>query len=204
MAATKPRTMTLMAFRRTDQFSGALRVVPGSRTRKGVRRHSGRASCNSLKGLAGTDAPGGTAAGESAHTSAAHAADCSTDADLAGSIAENDVRTPTKKRPKSKGKHAAAKTGGGGEVGPVEALWEEKAELDGGEILPEDGIGFVEAVNEHINLVKLTELLLRGADEKSCKSLLGQLLDIRYGKNARLAAAARDEGPDKLTWNLPR
>ena len=204
MAVAKPRTMTLMVFRRTDQFSGELRVVSGSRTRKGVRRHGGQASCNSLKELSGTAAACGTAAGESAHTSAAHAAGCSTDADLAGSIAKDDQRTPPKMNTKSKGKQAATKTGDGGQKGPIESLWEEKAGLDGGEDLPEDGIGFVEAVNEHINLVKLTELMLRGTHEKSCKSRLGQLLDIRYGKNARLAAAVKDDEPDKLTWNLPR
>ena len=43
----------------------------------------------------------------------------------------------------------------------------------------------MDAVNKHIDLVRLTELSLRGADERSSKSLLEQLLEMRYGKNSR-------------------
>jgi hypothetical protein len=88
--------------------------------------------------------------------------------------------TPDKKKAsKSKPKES----GGGG--GPVESLWNERATLDGGVPLPEDGIGFVDAVNVNIDLIRLTELLLRGTDEKSSKSLLERLLEMKYGKNAR-------------------
>ncbi len=71
----------------------------------------------------------------------------------------------------------------------MESLWDERAQLDGGVPLPEDGVGFVDAVNVNIDLIRLTELLLRGTDEKSSKSLLERLLEMRYGKNARGTAA---------------
>ena len=46
-------------------------------------------------------------------------------------------------------------------------------------------MGFVDAVNVNIDLIRLTEILLRGTDEKSSKSLLERLLEMGYGKNAR-------------------
>jgi len=67
----------------------------------------------------------------------------------------------------------------------VESLWDERAQLDGGVPLPEDGVGFVDAVNVNIDLIRLTELLLRGTEERSSKSLLERLLEMRYGKNVR-------------------
>jgi hypothetical protein len=69
-------------------------------------------------------------------------------------------------------------------------------------VLPEDGIGFVEKLNERLDLLRFTELLLRRTDVKLAKSLMAQLLDLRYGKNARLGAK-RDSDMDDLTWNLP-
>jgi len=176
----KPQTITMRAFRGTDTFSGSVRVQGGSRTRRGVRRQNRPASCNSLTELAGSDAGRGSTAGGSAPTSAAHAADHKTDADPAKTKVKKARCTPDKKKAsKSKPKES----GGGG--GPVESLWNERATLDGGVPLPEDGIGFVDAVNVNIDLIRLTELLLRGTDEKSSKSLLERLLEMKYGKNAR-------------------
>jgi hypothetical protein len=195
MGQTKPITITMLAFRRMDTFSGEMRVVSGSRTRRGVRRHGRRASCKSPEELAGTDAACGAAAGESAHTSAAHAASCTTDAELAKSKAEDAERTPKKKsekgnEEKSQDKSGSTKKGGGGDDGPgIESLWEERAQLDGGDPLPEDAVGFVDAVNDHIDMVRTTELLLRGRDEKSSKSLLELLLEMKYGKEARALRA---------------
>jgi len=181
----QPQTITMRAFRGTDTFSGSVRVEGGSRTRRGVRRQNRRASCNLLTELAGSDAGRGLTAGGSAHTSAAHAADHKTDADPAKTKAKEARRTPDKKK-KRKSK---AKTENVGGNGPVDSLWDERAELDGGVPLPEDGVGFVDAVNVNIDLIRLTEILLRGTDEKSSKSLLERLLEMRYGKNARAVAA---------------
>jgi hypothetical protein len=86
--------------------------------------------------------------------------------------------------------------------GPGGTLLDACAEIEGGEVLPEDGIGFVEKLNESLDLVSFTEQLLRRSDEKCSKNLLAQLLALRYGKNARLAAKTENDSDD-LTWNLP-
>jgi hypothetical protein len=177
-----PQTITMRDFRRTQRFSGNVRVEGGSRTRRGVRRQNRPASCKSPTEPAGSDAARGLTAGGSAPTSAARAADHKTDAGPAEKKAKKARGTPDKKK-QSKPKHAK---GGGGD-GPIESLWNERATLDGGVPLPEDGIGFVDAVNANIDLRRLTEILLRGRDEKSSKSLLELLLEMRYGKDARHA-----------------
>jgi hypothetical protein len=82
---------------------------------------------------------------------------------------------------------ASTASGSGGEPpkNPPEALAEERFYLDGGDALPIDRPGFVDAVNARIDLVRATELTLRGQDEKSTKSLLELLLEMKYGvKNA--------------------
>ncbi len=175
------RTVTMRAFRGMDTFSGEMRVIGGSRARRGVRRQNHRASCNLPTELAGSDAGRGLTAGGSAHTSAAHAADHKTDADSAKTKVKKGKRTPDKKKKRK----SSTKMGTGGGDRLVESLWDERAELDGGVPLPEDGVGYVDAVNVNIDLIRLTELLLRGTDEKSSKSLLERLLEMRYGKNAR-------------------
>jgi hypothetical protein len=102
-------------------------------------------------------------------------------------------RRTSKKKKESSKKKSSPKKGKGGGSGHVESLWDERAQLDGGVPLPEDGVGFVDAVNVNIDLIRLTEILLRGTDERSSKSLLEQLLEMRYGKNARAIAA--EAGP---------
>jgi hypothetical protein len=178
----QPRTMTMRTFRGMDALSGEMRVIGGSRARRGVRRQNHLASCNSLRNLAGSDAARGLTAGGSAHTSTAHAAGHNTDADSAKKKVKKRGCTPDKREKN------CTKRGSGGD-GPVESLWDERAQLDGGVPLPEDGVGFVDAVNVNIDLIRLTELLLRGTDEKSSKSLLERLLEMRYGKNARASMA---------------
>ena len=178
----------MKAFRRLDSLSGELRVVGGSRKRRGVRRQGRRASCNSPKGKAGFDASGKATAGGSARTSAARAAGRKTGAKPAKPKAHPAGRPSDKKAVEN---HRTRGKGGGN--GPIESLWDERAQLDGGVPLPEDGVGFVDAVNVNIDLIRLTELLLRGTDERSSKSLLERLLEMRYGKIARAALA--ETGP---------
>jgi len=187
------QTITMRDFRRTQRFSGNVRVEGGSRTRRGVRRQNRPASCKSPTEPAGSDAARGLTAGGSAPTSAARAADHKKNADSAGTKAKKHRGTPDKKKAS---KRKQTKSGGGD--GPIESLWNERATLDGGVPLPEDGIGFVDAVNVNIDLIRLTELLLRGRDEKSSKSLLERLLEMRYGKNARYA-----EGTPQVVLDIP-
>ena len=192
-----------------DSLSGELRVVGGSRKRRGVRRQGRRASCNSRKGKAGFDAEWMATAGGSAHTSAARAAGRKTDAKPAKPKAEPAGRAPKKGKPKPKGgkSDSSGKTRGhtqkgkaeqteksqkrskSGGDGPIESLWEERVHLDGGEDLPADGPGFVDAVNEYVDLVRLTDSLLRERDEKSSKSLLEKLLEMKYGKGTKTEAS---------------
>jgi hypothetical protein len=217
-----------------DSLSGELRVVGGSRRRRGVRR-PGRASCNSRMASAGSDAASTMAASESAHASAAHAASRESDAVPAKPQAEEAARTPEnesgatdgpaegeacklppglrfqyadeefqkpeaapkkkQERPKQpnepktkKKKDATLPEKSGGDTGgnkPIESLWDERVHLDGGEDLPPDGGSFVDAVNEYVDLVRLTDSLLRERDEKSSKSLLEKLLEMKYGKGTK-------------------
>jgi hypothetical protein len=161
--------------------------------------------------LAGPDAACGAAAGGSAHTSAAHAASRETDAEPAKPKAGKAERTPEKKKGKTsekKGRRGKAKkspsgskkkeekkkqtgggSGGGNSEKPIESLWDERVHLDGGEDLPADGAGFVDAVNEYVDLVRLTDSLLRERDERSSKSLLEKLLEMKYGKGTKAEAA---------------
>ena len=200
MAQAKAETVTLSKFRSLDSLSGHMRVEGGSRTRRGERRTNRRASRKSQKEIAGTDAANATAAGESAHTSAAHAASLEADAALANSQAGKAGASPTPKMEKQEKpvSVAPAKSGGGGASDGelIESLWEERSMLDGGEELPTDGAGFVDAVNDHIDLVRTTELLLRGNDEKSSKNLLEMLLEMKYGQNQRSAAAKLEAMPN--------
>jgi hypothetical protein len=78
-------------------------------------------------------------------------------------------------------------------------LWDERAHLDGGGELPADGPGFVDAVNEYVDLVRLTDSLLRERDEKSSKSLLEKLLEMKYGKGAKTDAA----GVRPIVYDVP-
>ena len=185
MAASRAVLMTVEQFRKTENFSGEVRVRPGSRTRRGVRRHERGASCNSLDGLAGPVATNGAAAGGSAHSSAAHAASRAKDADPADSQTKRAERTLAKGAKESGKRPVGAVRGGGG---PIEALWEERAMLDGGDPLPPQGPEFVDCVNDYIDLVRTTELLLRDPDAKSSKSLLERLFEMKYGEEARASA----------------
>jgi hypothetical protein len=93
------RTITPKQFRGTTLFSGEVRVIVGSRTRRGARWQRGQASCNSPE-LAGADAASFADAGGSANTSTAHAADPETGAGLAKPAAELAERAPKQKKQK--------------------------------------------------------------------------------------------------------
>ena len=89
---------------------------------------------------------------------------------------------------KKEGKQTNTGDGDGDKPKPIESLWDERVHLDGGEDLPADGGGFVDAVNEYVDLVRLTDSLLRERDEKSSKSLLEKLLEMKYGKGTKAEA----------------
>ena len=89
--------------------------------------------------------------------------------------------------------------GGEGKGKPIESLWEERVHLDGGDDLPSDGPGFVDAVNEYVDLVRLTDSLLRERDEKSSKNLLEKLLEMKYGKTSK----AEPGGARSIASDLP-
>jgi hypothetical protein len=203
-----------------DLLSGNMRLDCRSQSRRGARRH-GRASCNSLEAHAETDAARFAVADESAPTSAAHAARCEADAVLADSTAQDAARAPQSKNSRTKQptsqpldkdapngeivtgetctKPASTGSGSGGEPPKdfVKALCEERFYLDGGDPLPADRPRFVDAVNAHIDLVRATELMLRGQDEKSTKSLLELLLEMKYG--VKHAGNAKPQSPlDRL------
>jgi len=222
------RTTTYMSsreFRNRDSYSGTVHIYTGSHSREGAHRRHGRASCNSLEHRAGTDAVRFAAAGESAPTSAAHAASCETDAVLADSKANDAACAPKNKNSKpqqqkpnhaehatlngdtaaqetpSKPKSNASKgSGSGGDppIDPVEELFLERSLLDGGDPLPLNAQGFVDSVNAHIDMVRTTELLLRGRDEKSTKSLIELLLELKYGQKPQAASTKMQSPLDRL------
>ena len=219
MGQALPRTITMADFRSMDSLSGEVHVVGGSRRHRGVRRQGRRASCKSPEVLAGADAACGAAAGGSAQPSKARAASRETDAEPAKPKAGKAERAPKKKKGKTTEKKSGggapkegkdkgvskkkeekkAQTGDGDKPRPIESLWDERVHLDGGEDLPADGGGFVDAVNEYVDLVRLTDSLLRERDEKSSKSLLEKLLEMKYGKGTK----AESGGVRPIICDLP-
>jgi hypothetical protein len=209
------RTITPKQFRTTAMFSGEVRVIAGSRTRRGARRQRGQASCNSPE-LTGADAVSFADAGGSATTSTAHAANHETGAGLAKPAAEVAERAPKEKKQKenvnpadranaeakeekkkqeeqkAKGsaKSGASGAGDGGKGGGkkddyIPSIWEERACLDGGTNLPDSLADFVDRVNENIDVVRVVELLLRSPDDKAARGLAEKLIEAKYGKAAR-------------------
>ena len=185
-------------------LSGYMIVRGGSSHCRGVHRQSRPAKVTSLRSGAGSDDGWEPTDGQSAHTSAAHAAGQQPCADLAPTDGL-DAGCASSMNESSHGKARRGKksTGDGDGDGPTNYLAQQRAQIPGGDVLPEDGAGFVERVNDRIDLIRLTENVLRGEDDKNVKSLLGQLLTVCY-KNARRPAPKKQDGPDKLTWNLPR
>ncbi|HXX16116.1 MAG TPA: hypothetical protein VEJ47_14540 [Candidatus Eremiobacteraceae bacterium] len=202
MRAIKPLNITIVQFRSMDSFSGYVGLHNESRTSRGVHRHGRQASCKSPTDLAGTDAALQLPAGEGAHSAVALPAGREPDAVLAEPTSR-DAGCASSMNESSRGKVRRGKKSTGDGDGPTNYLAQQRAQIPGGDVLPEDGAGFVERVNDRIDLIRLTENVLRGEDDKNVKSLLGQLLTVCY-KNARRPAPKKQDGPDKLTWNLPR
>jgi hypothetical protein len=70
--------------------------------------------------------------------------------------------------------------------------------------LPQHGQGFVEAVHRMVDLVSISEQLLRSDDEKLRHKFLEQLLDMAYGKDARAEALMyAQENEPLLSRNIP-
>ena len=209
MPATKATWITVLMFRSQDLFSGAVHVSYRSKPRGEARQH-GRASCNSLEHHAETVDACLAGDGESAPDSAAHAAICEADAVLADSKADEAARASQSKKSKTNPESdlvlrddanstsPAAAPGSGGEPPEdlVEALWKERYLLGVHGVnksRPVSGEG-VASIDAHIDMVRATELSLRGRDEKSTKSLLELLLEMKYG----VKHAANAKGPSPL------
>ncbi len=68
------------------------------------------------------------------------------------------------------------------------------------EPLPEDGMGFVDAMHERVDLYLACARLVRSEDEKIAQRMVERLLEMSYGKSP---AAAGDEVP-QIIFDAPR
>lgn len=161
------RTVTMKEFRGMDLMSGSLRVYGRSRARRGARPPKGTAIDRKQLALAATDDGSGALVG----------------GDATSSVAAATARRPCAEAARHKPQAGrATESKGGGE--PLSA-WDQKAELGGGERLPDDGSEYVDAVQKKIDLVELAVFVLRRGDERLTQRQLEQLLELKYGKNAR-------------------
>jgi hypothetical protein len=167
-----------------DPLSGELCVVGGSPRHRGARKSHHRAKSSSLKPTAGFDDGSGPTAGGSAHNSAAHAAGCEPCADSAGGKGNGTKRAPEK-----------------GVEQWVPLLEFPENELRLVEPLPLDALRFVKAVNEEVQMVGIAKGLLTTGDIKVTQRVFEQLMEMAYGKNARIA---EEEHPPKISLNVPR
>jgi hypothetical protein len=147
-------------------LSGVLHVEGGSSRGRGARGLPGRAKKKTPGSCAGSDDGDGPTYGESAHTSAAHAAGPEPCADLAGISGSETKRAPKEGEP-----------GEGDVAGPVER--KEKREL------PREGFEFAKQVNEQSQLVDVVAGMLGKSDDRVKQKVLQQVLSIAYAKNAR-------------------
>jgi hypothetical protein len=161
------RTVTMKIFRGMDQFSGNLRVISGSRRRRGVRPPNRQAIDRSPENQAASDDGSGKTSGLTADSAAGNTGR-KPDAEVAKNKAKEAKRTPDTE-------------GGGFDT----TLWEQKLELGGGAKLPVDGAQFVEAVNRETDLVKMTGRTLKSKDDRVTRGLLELLLEMRYGKSSQ-------------------
>ncbi|MGB7282954.1 MAG: hypothetical protein WBE13_11890 [Candidatus Acidiferrum sp.] len=69
----------------------------------------------------------------------------------------------------------------------------------GSEPLPEDGVGFVDAMHEHVDLYEACARLLKSKDEKIAQRMMERLLEMSYGKGP----AAGEEVP-QIIFDAPR
>jgi hypothetical protein len=146
-----------------DPLSGELRVK-GSARRRGARGVQSLAKNKSLASCAGSDDGDGPTDGESAHTSAAHAAGSEPCADSAETNGCVTTRAPKEEKPDGEDNSR-----------------QEKESRD----LPRDGFEFVREVNQEKQLVNVAKGLLDKSDEKVVQKVLQQLLSIAYSRNTK-------------------
>src|SRR5277367_5020363 len=208
MANTKAKLITVKSFLGMEQLTGELRVVGSAYRRREARPRKNVANKKTQLDLAATvDGSGETAGGDA--TSAAAAAVRETYAGAAeGRVKRGGRAAEKKEQVKKRGSVGSTRkpcgrgiasdgqkkelsanqgseaTGSGIGSGAPPSLWDQKMELEGGTELPEDGTAFVEAVHKRINLVRLTELVLKSVDERLTQRQLEQLLELKYGKDA--------------------
>ncbi|MHB8503695.1 MAG: hypothetical protein ACYDCG_00320 [Candidatus Acidiferrales bacterium] len=70
----------------------------------------------------------------------------------------------------------------------------------GSEPLPEDGVGFVDAMHAHVDLYLACARLVKSGDEKIAQRMVERLLEMSYGKSP---AAAGDDAP-QIIFDAPR
>jgi hypothetical protein len=209
----QPRRLTLREFRGTNILSGELRVVGRSRRRRGVSsatpgptepRNAAILASSQAHDAATRDAgrlnAGGVATSGNAAASFGKAC-----AGAARGRRDQPKDTPSPKSPgSSKPKKASTSRGGGddhgGEKPSDESLWGERVNLQGGADLPANGWEFLKAVNARIDIVRLTELILRASDEKLVTRVTEQLLEMAYEKTERPPA----QSPDSDFFDIPR
>jgi hypothetical protein len=107
-------------------------------------------------------------------------------------------RNTRKKKNKDKNKDKDKnKNKGNGNHGSEEDL------LDippGSEPLPEDGLGFVDAIHEHVDLYLACARLVKAKDPKISQRMVERLLEMSYGK----APAAPEEQAPQIIFDAPR
>jgi len=70
----------------------------------------------------------------------------------------------------------------------------------GSEPLPEDGLGFVDAIHEHVDLYLACARLVKAKDPKISQRMVERLLEMSYGK----APAAPEEQAPQIVFDAPR
>jgi hypothetical protein len=166
----------------TGPLSGEVHVSGGISRAKGARKRGGRARSRSLEPCTGPDDGSGITAGGSARTSAAPPADRETSGGSANGGGSETKRAPKKDEqvvPKLECTEA--------EIQPIEGL-------------PDGGVQFVKAINARVQMVGVGAALLMDEDVKVRQRVFEQLVEIVYGKHARVA---EEERPRKSSWNVP-
>jgi hypothetical protein len=147
-------------------LSGELRVKGGSSRGRGARGLPGPAKKKEPGFCAGSDDGDGPTYGESAHTSAAHAAGPEPCADLAGISGSETKRAPKE-----------------GESGEGEAAGPTEKKVKRG--LPRDAFEFANQVNEERQLVDVAAGMLGRSDDRVKQKVLQQLLSMAYPKSTK-------------------
>jgi hypothetical protein len=70
----------------------------------------------------------------------------------------------------------------------------------GSEPLPEDGLGFVDAIHEHVDLYLACARLVKAKDPKISQRMVERLLEMSYGK----APAAPEGQTPQIIFDAPR